>query len=90
MRHTLEEVTAREWAQMEHEKTMFDKQAEHIEKLKAMEVESERISSKWTTVFRIPLALIKLPIQLLVVLPLFVYAIRGIEPPLELVRFLKV
>lgn len=83
-------ITPREQMEMDYQKEMTDRHMRHEKELKAMELESEKISSKWTVVFRLPLALIKLPVQILVVIPLTVYAIRGIEPPESLTSFIKV
>lgn len=83
-------ITPREQMEMDYQKEMTDKHMRHEKELRAMELESEKIGSKWTIVFRLPLALIKLPVQILVVIPLTVYAIRGIEPPESLTSFIKV
>lgn len=83
-------ITPREQMEMDYQKEMTDRHMRHEKELKAMELESEKISSKWTVVFRLPLALIKLPVQILIVIPLTVYAIRGIEPPESLTSFIKV
>ena len=89
MRSFNDEVTPREWATWNHDKEIFELQMAHSKEMKQLEVESNRISSKWTTIFRLPLAIIKLPVQILIVLPLIVYAIRGIDPPESLSTFIK-
>lgn len=83
-------ITPREQMEMDYQKEMTDRHMQHEKELKAMELESEKISSKWTVVFRLPLALIKLPVQILIVIPLTVYAVRGIEPPEALTGFIKI
>jgi hypothetical protein len=83
-------ITPREQMEMDYQREMTDKHLKHEIELKAMQLESEKISSKWTVVFKLPLALIKLPVQILIVIPLTVYAVRGIEPPESLTSFIKV
>lgn len=85
-----DDVSAREWAQWNREDENMKLQMAHAVKIKEMSLESEKIGSRWTVVFRLPLALIKLPISLMVCVGLVVYAIRGIEPPESLVQFIKV
>lgn len=84
------QVTPREQWIAEQEREVLNIQLEHQKVMKRMEVESERIGSKWTVIFRLPLALIKLPVSLMVCISLIVYAVRGIEPPESLVMFIKV
>jgi hypothetical protein len=74
---------------MEKERENLLTQLEHQKAMKAMELESEKIGSKWTIVFKLPMALIKLPVALLVGLVLGIYAIRGIEPPESLTSFIR-
>lgn len=85
-----DDVSPREWAMWNHDKEMLELQMAHAKQMKELEVESNRINSKWTTIFRLPLALIILPVKVLVVVPLAVYAIRGIEPPESLVSFMRI
>jgi len=84
-----DEVTPREWAIWNREDENLRLQLAHQKEIKAMEVEVGKINSKWTTIFRLPLALIALPVKLLLVFVFIVYAIRGIEPPESLVSFIK-
>jgi hypothetical protein len=88
MLQTSNTISPREQFLMEKERENLLTQLEHQKAMKAMELESEKISSKWTVVFKLPLALIKLPIQLLVIIPLAIYAVRGIEPPESLTSFI--
>lgn len=85
-----EDVSPREWATWNKDKELLEMQMEHAKQMKELEVESNRINSKWTTIFRLPLALIILPVKLVIVSVLVVYAIRGIEPPESITSFLRV
>lgn len=85
-----EDVSPREWSTWNHDKEMLELQMAHAKQMKELEVESNRINSKWTTIFRLPLALIILPVKLVIVSVLVVYAIRGIEPPESITSFLRV
>lgn len=87
---TSSQIKPREQFMIEKEKENLLIQLEHQKAMKTLEVESNRISSKWTVIFRLPLALIKLPVCLLIALVLGVYAIKGIEPPESLVSFIQV
>ena len=88
-RSYLEQLTPRERENIEHEKEMLLLQMGHAKEMKSLELESEKIGSKWTIVFRLPIALIKLPVAVLVCFVLVVYAIRGIEPPESLTSFIR-
>lgn len=87
---TRDQLTPREYAIHNHDKEMLELQMAHAKQMKELEVESNRINSKWTTIFRLPLALIILPVKLVIVSVLVVYAIRGIEPPESITSFLRV
>lgn len=88
MMQTSNTITPREQFMMEAEKENLRVQLEHQKEMKQLELEVGKINSKWTTIFRLPLAIIKLPVQLVVAGALVVYAIRGVEPPEALVAFL--
>ena len=59
---THDELTNRERQQMEFEQQMFDRQSEHTQKVKAMELEVAKIEAKWSNIYRLPLTLVKLPL----------------------------
>jgi hypothetical protein len=84
-----EEVTPREWATMNHEKEMFDKQVAHQQRIKELDIEARKIEARWSSLLRIPVLFLKLPVALAVSLVLGVYAIRGLEPPESLTSFIR-
>lgn len=75
-----ESLTDREREEFEQEKSLAELQAQYQIKYKEMELELQRVEVKWTQVFRLPVAVISLPIRLLFALGYIAHAIRGTEP----------
>ena len=88
MLQTSNTITPREQFMMEAEKENLRMQLDHQTEMRRMEVEMTQMNSKWTTIFKLPLALIKLPVQILIVIPLLAYAVRGLEPPESITSFI--
>lgn len=84
-----ENMTPRESQQFAWDKEMFEKQAEHAIRIKELEIEATKLESKIVAWFKLPLYVLRLPVSVFLVLVLGIYAIRGIEPPKELVELIK-
>lgn len=75
-----ESLTDREREEFEQEKSIAELQAGYQLKYREMELELQRIEVKWTQVFRLPFALLSLPVRLLFGLGYIAHAIRGSQP----------
>lgn len=83
------ELTAREYELYNQQKEMFELQTAHAERIKRLDIEAAKLEAKITSWFKIPLTLLKLPLFILLVIPLSIYAGRKQEVPAELWRLLK-
>lgn len=89
MLQTRESITAREreeWAQ--NEKVM-ERQMIHAKEMKQLEIEVMKLESKWGVWIKIPLVIITLPVRILFVIPLCIYAVTRQEIPSDYWKFLK-
>lgn len=84
-----EQLTGREREQMQHDKAMFDKHAEHTQKVRAMELEVAKIEARWSSLFKVPLAIVKLPLYVVLGVAYCIAAARKHSPPEEFWRLLK-
>lgn len=75
-----ESLTDREREEFEQEKTIAQLQADYQLKFKEMELDIQRIQTKWTQVFRLPFAILMLPVRILFGLSYVAHAIRGSVP----------
>lgn len=57
-----EQLTPREYAEQEHEKTMFDKQADYNIEIKKLELEVTKLEAKFSSWLKIPITIVKLPL----------------------------
>jgi hypothetical protein len=89
MIHNREELTAREREHMDHEKQMFALQAEHTQKVKAMEFESVKVEAKWTNILRVPLAIVRLPLLVVFGVAYCIAMIRDREPTEDFWRIMR-
>lgn len=83
------EITAREYETWAHEKEMWTLQAEHLERIKQLDIEAAKLEARIVSWFKIPLTIIKLPLLILLVIPLSIYAARKQEVPAEYWKLLK-
>lgn len=84
-----EELTAREREQNDHEKEMFVLQAEHTQKVKAMELEVARIDTQWSAWLRIPLTIVRLPFLIVMGIAYCISVARKFEVSEEFWRLIK-
>lgn len=75
-----ESLTDREREEFEQEKTIAELQAQYQLKYKEMEIDLQRIQTRWTQVFRLPFAILMLPVRFLFGLGYIAHAIRGSKP----------
>jgi len=75
-----ESLTDREREEFEQEKTIAQLQADYQVVYKQMEIDLQRIQVRWTQVFRLPFAVLMLPVRILFGLGYIAHAIRGSKP----------
>jgi len=75
-----ENLTDREREEFEQEKTIAQLQADYQLRFQEKELEIKRLESKWTQIFRLPFAIILLPVRILFAIGYIAHAIRGTEP----------
>lgn len=84
-----EQITPREYSTWEHEKEMWTLQADHQARMKDKDIELQKLEAKWGSWLRVPLVIITLPVRVLFVIPLTVYAVTHQEVPEFYQRFLR-
>lgn len=89
MRTTENELSPREWAIHNNEKEVLEMQMAHAKAMKELELEVLLVEARFNSWFKIPLLIILLPIKLLLVIPVLVYAIRGKDSPERLWKLLS-
>lgn len=89
MMQTRGELTARERAQMDHDKDMFALQANHVKEVKAMELEIARTEAKWTNILRLPLTLIRVPLLIVFGIAYCIAMVRDKEPSEDFWRLMR-
>lgn len=75
-----ESLTDREREEFEQEKTIAQLQADYQLKYKEMELQLQFVQTRWTQVFRLPFAILTLPVRLIMALAYIAHAVRKSEP----------
>lgn len=83
------ELTPREWAQFNNDKEILQLQMAHAKELKRLDIEAQKLDIKWATWLKIPLVIITLPVRILFIIPLSIYAVTRQEIPENYWKFLK-
>ena len=84
-----DEVTPREFSTWQHERQMFELEAEHRQKMKDKELELAKLEAKWSSWLAIPKTIIMVPILLIFGLAYIVSIITKKEVPEAYWDFLK-
>jgi hypothetical protein len=84
-----EELTAAERERMHHDKDMFQLQAVHTQKVRAMELEVAKIDAKWSSLLKLPAMIIRLPLYVVLGVAYCIAAARKHEPSEEFWRLLR-
>lgn len=74
---------------MNHEKEMWEKQATHSLEIKRLDIEAAKLEAKISAWFKLPLVIVKLPLLMLLIIPLSIYAARKQEVPENLWGILR-
>lgn len=75
-----DQLTDRERQEMEFQQQMFDRQAEHTQKVKAMELEVAKIEAKWSSLLKLPTTIVKLPLYIVLGVAICIALARKHEP----------
>ncbi len=75
-----ESLTEREREEFEQEKEVARMQADYHIAYKQMELEVKRQEMRWTQLFRLPFAIILLPVRMLFAIAYIGHAVRGTKP----------
>jgi hypothetical protein len=86
---TRDELSPREIQLHQYEKEMFELQAQQVLSVKQIELELAKLESKLTSLLKIPLTLVKLPVYILFGVAYIVAVARKYEPGENFWRFLK-
>ena len=84
-----QDISSREITEHDWEVDMFERQAAHSIKIKELDIEAAKLEARVSAWFRLPLYLLKLPVLLLCIIPLTVYAARKQEVPEQLWALLR-
>ena len=82
-------LTDREKEEFEQEKELAKMQADYQMDYKKLELELRKIDVKWQQVFRLPLAVLLLPVKLILAFAIPISAISGKELSKEYWEFMK-
>lgn len=84
-----ESFTPRELETMRYEKEQADAQMAYGLKIKELEIELQKLESRWAAWLRLPALIIKLPLLLVMGIAYIVHAITRIEPSENFWNLLK-
>lgn len=74
-------LTPREYELQQYEKQMLELQMAHTIQVKQLEIELQKLEAKWSAWIKLPMVLLTLPVRILFVIPLSIYAITKQEVP---------
>lgn len=76
-------LSPREHEEMQYNKEMTEIGYAHGVRIKELDIEAAKLEAKIQSWFKIPLTILRLPLFVLFVIPLTVYAIKGKDVPPE-------
>lgn len=82
-------LTPKEKEELNWEKEATRLQIEYAERIKQMDLEVRKLEAKWSTLFRLPLAVLYLPVKLIVAFAIPISAITKKELPKEFWEFMR-
>jgi hypothetical protein len=84
-----ETLTPRERAELDWEKESAKLQVEYGTRIQELDLEVRKLEAKWTALFRLPLALVELPIKLVMSLAIPISVITKKDLPNSFWEFMK-
>lgn len=82
-------LTPKERAELDWEKESTRMQVDLTEKIKQMDIELEKTKNRWTQLWRLPLAIVKLPVAFVVAFAVPISLITGKDLPKDIWEWLK-
>ena len=82
-------MSPREKAQFDWEKEATRLQIAHAERISEMNLEVRKLEARWSSLFRLPMAIIWLPIRLVVAFAIPIAAITKKDLPKEFWEFIR-
>lgn len=84
-----DQLTPREAEQMRHDAEREDAQMAYGTKMKELDIELQKLESKWAAWLRLPSLVLKLPLLILLGIAYIVHVITGNEPSDNFYNLLK-
>lgn len=84
-----DQLTPREYEEYNQQKDMWELQSAHAKEMKLLDIEVQKLEVKWSSWIKLPLTIVRLPVLILFVIPLSIYAAKKQEVPEQLWRLLK-
>lgn len=82
-------LTPKERAELDWEKEAARMQIDYAEKVKAMDLEVRKLEAKWTSLYKLPMAIIWLPIRFIMSFAIPISVITKKDLPKEYWDFLR-
>lgn len=84
-----DQFTPRELETMRYESERADKEMAYGLKMKELDIEVQKLETKFSSLLRIPITIVKLPLLILMGIAYIVHAIVKIEPSQDFWKLLK-
>lgn len=85
-----EQLTPREIAQYENRMREFEAQAAHAKEMKILELEVQKMEVRWSSLWRLPIAIVRLPVAFLLGIGYIIGSFKDdYEPGENFWRFLR-
>lgn len=89
LKETNPELTPREQAELSWEKEAAHLQVDHAEKVSQLNLEIRKLEVKWQQLWRIPLAVVLLPVKLVAALAVPISVVTKKDLPKEFWEFIR-
>lgn len=84
-----DQITPREYETWQHEREMLELQMNHAKEMKLLEVEVEKLEARWSSLLKIPVMILMLPVRILFAFGYIVHAIKSSEPSESFWKLIK-
>lgn len=84
-----EKLTPRERAELDWEKEATHLQADYALKVKELELQVKKLEARWSSLFRLPMAIIWLPVRLIMAFAIPISAITKKDLPDKFWEFMR-
>lgn len=76
---TADKLTPREYELWNQEKERFEMQAQHALQIKNLEIEVAKIEARWSSLLRLPMLILKLPVLMILAVGFCIGVAKGKE-----------